>query len=180
VTGYTDSTEATFPVLVGPDLTYNGDYWDAFVTKVKVDGTGYVYSGYIGGSDGDSGNGIVLDSTGNAYITGYADSTEATFPVSGGPDLTHNGNHDAFVAKVKTDGLLYSGYIGGSCSDSGNGLALDLSGNIYLVGDTCSNQATFPVTVGPDLTFSDYYDVFVAKVSSSTSSFNLYLPLILK
>ncbi len=47
-----DSTETTFPVTVGPDLTFNGisDGWDAFVAKVNAAGTGLVYCGYIGGS----------------------------------------------------------------------------------------------------------------------------------
>src|SRR5690606_9885659 len=63
------------------------------------------YAGYIGGSDRDSGLGIAVDGTGNAYVTGYTYSTQASFPVTGGPDLTHNGYwHDAFVAKVNPSG----------------------------------------------------------------------------
>jgi hypothetical protein len=59
-----------------------------------------VYAGYIGGTGNDVGSGIAVDAMGAAYITGYTDSTEATFPVAVGPDLTHNGGVDAFVAKV--------------------------------------------------------------------------------
>ena len=171
VTGYTNSTEATFPVLIGPDLTYNGDYWDAFVTKVKPDGSGLVYSGYIGGDDGDTGDDIVVDSGGNAYITGGSRSTQATFPVVNGPDLTHNGYNDAFVAEVKADGtqLLLAGYIGGSSADDAQGIAIDAAGNIYITGDTGTEDGTFPVLVGPDLTFNgSYYNAFVAKISGGT------------
>src|SRR6266545_1520074 len=50
VVGYTASTEATFPKTVGPYLAYNEGTWDAFVAKVKADGTALVYAGYIGGS----------------------------------------------------------------------------------------------------------------------------------
>jgi len=46
------------------------------------------------------GSGIAVNSAGNAYVTGDADSTQDTFPVTVGPDLTHNGRWDAFVAKV--------------------------------------------------------------------------------
>ena len=63
------------------------------------------------------GHGIAVDGSGNAYVTGYTDSTEATFPVTVGPDLTYNGGLcDAFVAKVNAAGtaLVYCGYIGGS------------------------------------------------------------------
>ena len=99
VTGYTASTEATFPVKVGPDLTYNG-YDDAFVAKINADGTALVYCGYIGGSDLDYGEDIAVDGAGNVYVTGTTGSTEATFPVTTGPDLTSNGISEAFVAKI--------------------------------------------------------------------------------
>jgi hypothetical protein len=192
VTGQTYSSEATFPVTGGPDLTFNGGHGDAFVAKVKADGTGLVYAGYIGGSPsdisdgGDYGYGIAVDSAGNAYVTGQTTSSEATFPVTGGPDLTHNGYDDAFVAKVKADGtgLVYAGYIGGSNNDSGYvdgaGIAVDSAGNAYVTGGTGSTEATFPVTGGPDLTHNGGWDAFVAKVSATTPSFNLYLPLILR
>ncbi|MBI3358542.1 MAG: hypothetical protein HY037_02990, partial [Nitrospirae bacterium] len=41
-----------------------------------------------------------MDNSGNAYVTGYTSSTDGTFPVTAGPDITHNGNSDAFVAKI--------------------------------------------------------------------------------
>src|SRR6266851_1938213 len=86
-----------------------------------------VYAGYIGGSGDDEGRGIAVDSSGNAYITGYTNSTQATFPVTIGPDLTFNGGNDAFVAKINAAGtaLLYCGYIGGSGPDLGFGSAVD-------------------------------------------------------
>lgn len=100
VTGRTQSTQATFPVKVGPDLTHNGAFDDAFVAKVRADGTSLVYAGYIGGSGDDLGDGIAVDSAGNAYVTGFTGSGQSTFPVKVGPDLTHNGGSDAFVAKI--------------------------------------------------------------------------------
>jgi hypothetical protein len=167
VTGWTQSTEATFPVTVGPDLTFNGSN-DAFVAKVNADGTALLYAGYIGGSEADQGYGIAVDTSGNAYVTGTTTSTEATFPVTVGPDLTSNGGADAFVAKVNADGtaLAYAGYIGGSGGDQGYGIAVDTLGNAYVTGVTTSTEATFPVTVGPDLTFNGGNDAFVAKVNA--------------
>src|SRR5205823_2982953 len=121
VTGNTSSTEATFPVKVGPDLSSNGGV-DAFVAKVNAAGTALVYAGYIGGASADIGLGIAVDGAGNAYITGATASTEATFPVKVGPDLSHNGGADAFVAKVNAAGtaLDYAGYIGGALREWGN------------------------------------------------------------
>jgi hypothetical protein len=172
ITGYTASTEATFPKTVGPDLIYNGDPYDAFVAKVKSDGTGLVYCGYIGGSDDDAGCGIAVDSSGCAYITGYTASYQTTFPVTVGPDLYFNGGtYDAFVAKVKADGtgLVYCGYIGGSGDDYGNGIALDSLNYAYIAGHTDSDQTSFPITTGPN--YQSNGDAFVAEVNSDGLGF---------
>ncbi|MBK6436816.1 MAG: SBBP repeat-containing protein [Rhodanobacteraceae bacterium] len=173
VTGPTDSTAATFPELVGPDLTENG-LDDAYVAKISADGSALIYAGYIGGSGNDRGNGIAVDSLGNAYVTGSAASTEATFPVLEGPDLTHNGGEDAFITKVSADGatLIYSGYIGGSSTDSGNAVAVNAAGAAYVAGSTFSTQASFPVLEGPDLTHNGATDIFVAKVNVAGTALN--------
>ena len=61
-----------------------------------------VYCGYIGGSLVDRAYGIAVDSTGRAYVTGGSTSTD--LPVVVGPDLSSNGNYDAFVARVNAAG----------------------------------------------------------------------------
>ena len=116
ITGATYSMEASFPVTVGPDLTFNRVgvvlTTDAFVAKVNPGGTALVYAGYIGGDGWDFGDGIAVDGAGNAYVIGTTGirgpgepgSTEASFPVTVGPDLTFNGGTDAFVAKVNPGG----------------------------------------------------------------------------
>ena len=171
VTGFTRSTEATFPVTVGPDLTFNGSLHDAFVAKVNPLGTALDYAGYIGGAGFDRGFGIAVDSTGNVYVTGQTSSREDTFPVTVGPDLTYNGGNlssDAFVAKVNPSGTIldYAGYIGGAGFDRGFGIAVDSTGNVYVTGQTSSREDTFPVTVGPELTYDGNRDAFVAKISA--------------
>ena len=110
-----------------------------------------------------------MDGFNNAYVTGYTASNQSTFPVTVGPDLTHNGNSDVFVAKINAPGtaLVYCGYIGGNSHDQSFGIALDGSGSAYVTGYTASSQSTFPVTKGPVLTFSGSYDAFVAKIFSS-------------
>ena len=169
VTGITNSTVATFPDTGGPDLSYNGGSSDAFVAKVKADGTGLIYCGFIGGSGDDEGRGIAVDSSGNAYVTGVTNSTEATFPDTIGPSLSFNGgSSDAFVAKVKADGkdLSYCGFIGGGDADYGMGIAVDGSGSTYVVGYTSSSDGLFPKTVGPYLIHNGGSDAFVAKVKA--------------
>lgn len=170
VIGYTSSTEASFPEIAGPNLTYGGGPHDIFVAKVNPDGTGLTYCGYLGGSKDDQGWGIAVDSAGNAFLAGTTISREEdTFPVKGGPDLTWNGGNDAFVAKVNAagTGLTYCGYIGGSGYDYASDIAVDRSGNAYAIGYTSSSEATFPETVGPDLVKNTGEETFVAKVNSA-------------
>ena len=168
VTGQTRSDEASFPVTVGPGLTFQGGDWDAFATKIKADGSSLDYCGYIGGASSDYGYGIAVDSSGAAYVSGSTASDEASFPVAVGPDLSHNGGDDAFAAKIKADGssLDYCGYIGGSSYDYGRGVAVDTTGAAYVAGYTRSDENSFPVAVGPGLTCNGVYmDAFVAKIA---------------
>jgi hypothetical protein len=167
VVGYTQSTAGTFPEVGGPDLSHNGDI-DAFIAKVNASGSALSYCGYIGGDGYDTGRGVAVDGSGAAYITGTAASTQTTFPETGGPDLTHNGGYDAFVAKVNSSGtLVYCGYVGGSDNDEGRSIAVDASGSAYLTGNTLSTETTFPETMGPDLTHNGGQDAFIAKVNSA-------------
>jgi hypothetical protein len=104
---------------VGPDTSYNGGH-DAFVAKVNPSGTGLVYAGFLGGSNGDGGKGIAVDAAGNAYVTGWT-LDSSNFPAVVGPDTSYNGGDDAFVAKVNPSGtgLVYAGFLGGSAGDEG-------------------------------------------------------------
>jgi hypothetical protein len=169
VTGFTQSSETTFPETVGPDLTANGSE-DAFVAKINASGTALVYCGYLGGANDDQGRGIAVDGSGNAYVAGYTLSTQATFPVVAGADMTYNGLYDTFAAKVNAagDALVYCTYIGGSADDYGTGIAVDMSGNAYISGYTGSTAATFCEVVGPDLIYNGgAKDGFVAKLNSA-------------
>jgi uncharacterized protein (TIGR03437 family) len=163
VTGYAYS--ADFPVTAGAFQTTNRalvpygpggvaasyNRTNAFVTKLNPAGTALVYSTYLGGSGtsfyGDSASGLVVDASGNAYLTGGAAS--ADFPVTQGAFQTTNNSqagNNAIVTKLNPAGsaLVYSTYLGGSGSDSSNGLALDGSGNAYIAGRATSTD--FPVT----------------------------------
>jgi len=176
VAGSTDSDENTFPVRTGPDLTKNGPAFDAFVAKIDPAGRSLVYCGYIGGAELDWSLDLAVDPQGSAYVAGLTTSTEATFPVRVGPDLTFNGPFqapprflsDAFVAKVNPSGqaLDYCGYIGGIDDERAQGIAVDSGGNAYLTGWTRSDKASLPVRVGPSTTPMNGVSAFVAKVNA--------------
>jgi len=93
-----------------------------------------VYASYLGGATEDEGNGIAVDSTGAAYITG---STEGGFPTLDAEQPTLGGETDAFVTKLSPTGaLVYSTYLGGPNGDSGSGIAVDSTGAVYIAGYT--------------------------------------------
>ncbi|HSQ79016.1 MAG TPA: SBBP repeat-containing protein, partial [Candidatus Bathyarchaeia archaeon] len=172
ISGSTNSSETTFPVNTGPGLAVYQGFDDAFVAKVSPDGTHLVYCAYIGGAGTDRAAAVAVDALGSAYIAGYTDSPESTFPVVVGPDLTANGSQDAFVAKLDPSGtsLVYCGYIGGAGTDYASGLAVDSAGAAYVCGTTYSDERSFPVKAGPDLTLGGVDDAFVAKVDPSGTS----------
>jgi len=168
VTGWTQSSETSFPVRTGPYL--KGFGISAFVARVNPSGTSFDFCGYVGGGMGDD---IAIDGAGCAYITGWT-LPPLQLPVQVGPDLTPNGNIDAFVAKVNPQGtgLVYCGYLGGVGAERGHGCAVDPQGRLYVVGHVTSDQATFPVKIGPDLTYNNgpmqmAYDAFVARVNAT-------------
>jgi hypothetical protein len=173
--GETSSTVAAgFPATIGPDTSYNGGDYDGWVAMLKADGQTFAYCGYIGGSDWDDAEGVAVDDSGCAYVTGFSASGEGDgFPVLVGPDTTYNGNDDAYVAKVQADGtaLEYCGYIGGTFSEEGFAIAVDSEGNAHVAGRTVSSEAEgFPVVAGPDSTHNGDADAFVAKVISDGTS----------
>ncbi len=74
---------------------------DVFVSKVSADGSMFTISTYLGGNNFDNGNGIAVDSAGNTYVTGSADS--ATFATtSGALQTVHAGQTDGFVSRIVT------------------------------------------------------------------------------
>ncbi len=166
------SPSSDFPNTTGAfDNTHNG-FGDILVLKLNPTGSALVYSTYIGGNKGERPEGIQIDFSGNAYVTGYTDSSN--FPnTTGAFDTTCNGGltGDVFVLKLNPTGsaLLYSTFIGGSSGEIGNGIQVDPSGNAYVAGYTSSSD--FPNTTGAyDNTLNGYHsDVFILKLNPTGS-----------
>ena len=159
VTG--DTLSEDFPTTAGAFQRQRGlasvcgNCQDAFVAKVSPNGDFLLYSTYLGGNGQDLGNGIAIDSNGNAYVTGFTDSNEISFPITLGAFQTvakRTGTtrlvQNAFVSKLSADGssLVYSTYLSGTARDCGVDIAVDQDGNAYLTGETRS--ADFPITPG--------------------------------
>ena len=122
---------------------------DVILTKVAADGASVVFTTHIGGSNRETGAGIVVDTVGNIYITGVTNSTD--FPVTADAvrsKVTASGLYpsDCFLLKLNASGnaLLYSTYLGGSGRDGCSAVAIDATGNAYVTGYTTSSD--FPRT----------------------------------
>jgi hypothetical protein len=166
--GSTDSTD--FPTTPGAfDQTHNGGF-DVFVTKLGPTGAALGYSTFLGGSGGDFGHGIAVDSVRAAYVTGGTQDAAADFPTTAGAfDQTHNGHDDVFVTKVGPTGAVlgYSTYLGDSSFDAGFGIAV-ADAAAYVTGTTRVGT-DFPTTPGAfDQTFNGRFDAFVAKLVEPT------------
>ncbi|HEY6390477.1 MAG TPA: SBBP repeat-containing protein [Bryobacteraceae bacterium] len=181
----TGSTSAlTFPnsSAFQPNLRDpEGTATDAFVLAYMPDPQLVPYASYFGGIGNDVGKALALNSnTGFVYITGSTVGG-SQFPTTLGPAFA-GGDTDAFVAVFDTtqsgaQSLIYSRYIGGNGADSGNGIAVDSAGNVYIGGATTSTSASFqPASAtgyNPSKTTATN-DGFIVKLNSTVAS-GLYL-----
>jgi subtilase family serine protease len=147
--------------VTGLTESADGASTDAFVVKYGPDGSGPLYTAYLGGSGDDTGLAIAVDGAGRAHVTGATDA--ADFPTVNGFQPTAPGAGDAFVARLSADGatLLYATYLGGTGPDAGRGIALDSGGRPHVTGITAS--ADFPTSAALQ-TVGRATDAFVAKI----------------
>ena len=137
------------------------------------------YSTFLGGASDDSGAGIAVDGSGNAYVVGTTQSLD--FPTTAGAFDTALGATsnplDVFVSKLNPNGsaLIYSTYLGGGANDFGRAIAIDAAGNAYVTGQTTSRD--FPTTGGAFITTTPQppplgspNDAFVTKLNATGSA----------
>jgi len=117
---------------------------DAFILKLNPTGSSLVFSTYFGTDN--AGNGIAVDSLGNAYVTGVINqsgASDSSIPVTQGvfQSAPKSQAPEAWVAKINANGgQVYGTYLGGSGEDLASGIAVDGNGNAYVVGLTCSTD----------------------------------------
>jgi hypothetical protein len=178
IVGSTESDD--FPITEGvvqDSLATSGDT-DLFITMLNENGSGLVYSTFLGGVGLDMCAGIRLDTQGNISISGITESSD--FPtVIGSFDTSYNGGmYDIFVSKLNPTAsrLIYSTFIGGSDSDGigpvsehAGGFEIDGSGSVYIGGWTSS--VDFPTTASAYTRLhKGDVDTLIVKVNASGSS----------
>ncbi len=190
IAGATES--ANFPVRNGISTNIGGTAnprlglypADAFVAEFDSSGSNLVYSTYLGGVGTDAAYGIALDSSNDAYVTGFTYSTN--FPTT--PNAFQKTlavinwayqayyNANAFVAEIGAGGtnLVYSSYFGGTNFDQGEGIAVDNSNYVYVTGFTAStnfpNTNAFRQYLNGATNLTSANDAFVAKFAPACTS----------
>jgi len=187
--GVTGSTDFLTTTISTP---YGGGGCDAFL--VKLDTTtppSLIYSRFVGGSGDDGIRHVVVDGSGNAYVTGGTAS--ADFPTvnpiqdtykggeaSAGSGLEQYGPGDAMVAKFDTTGAMTFGtYLSGHGAEAGMGIVLDALGNVYVAGGT---ESTDFETVDPfQNDNAGGFDVFIVSIGGlGPPTHGVYLPLVMR
>lgn len=175
VVGSTLSAEtAGFPVVAGPDLTYNGKR-DGYIARVAADGTAFDVCGYIGGSGDDFAQAVTVDASRRPIVVGFCGSTEiaypkdrAGFPVFDGPDDTFQGGvRDGFAGILPESCAqwLALGYVGGKGNvDECRAVVRRTNGEVYVAGLTMSPPKTFSAGSGPAIVASGGRDAFLTQI----------------
>lgn len=141
--GYTQSANFPLQNAYQPSLKGAGD---GFISKIKADGSGLIWSTLLGGDDLDSVKSLAINAAGDAFVTGSTSSLNFPTVKAIQPTIKQTKNpYDAFVTRIAADGskLDFSTYLGGDDNEYGYGIGLDAVGNIYIAGFTYSTD--FPV-----------------------------------
>ena len=142
-------------------------YSDVFISKYDANGN-VSWTKKIGGNINDAGSSIAVDNSGNVFVLGTFHSSSVS--VAGKYTLTNtstDSSSDVFIAKLNSSGTtLWAKKINGTSYDYGTGIAVDNSGNSFIVGTFYSSSITLGTTTLTN-THNGYSDVFVAKYDAS-------------
>jgi hypothetical protein len=153
VTGWSTATWGS------PVQSYKGGV-DAFAATLNSSGS-LIWNTFLGGSGYDAGQGIAVDGSGNTYVTGWSTATWGC-PRLSCTGRSYTNGYDVFTAKLDSSGrLTWNTFLGGLGYDVGQGIAVDLSGNVYVTGySTASWGSSVRAYTAGD-------DAFAAKLNSS-------------
>lgn len=169
----TGSTIAYFPVTAGAFRQSPADSPEAFAAKLDAAGSGLVYATYLGGAG--AGQGIAVDSAGNAWIAGY--TYTASFPVTSTVQPVYSGSTDGFLIRLNATGsaMTFGSFFGGRGEDQATAVAVDSAGDAYITGYT-SGQGFLNSGGAFQSTLSGATDAFVVKVRANGNlGFSTYL-----
>jgi len=134
-----------------------GNTYDFFLAKYDANGN-VLWAKSVGGTSNEKVFSIAGDASGSIFITGWFVSDTLAI---GSTTLTNSGSSDIFLAKYNSNGnVIWAKSAGGSSSDNAESIAVDVSGNAYIVGSFYSPILIFDSII---LTKAAMYDIFFAK-----------------
>jgi hypothetical protein len=135
---------SNFPIAGTPWQSTNKGNQDIFVTKLDPNapsGSEVIWSTFLGGALNETVGGIVVSDNGDVYMTGTTASGDFPTNNSAYATIGSSTTTDAFVCWIDVfQTLVYSTYLGGTGNDSGEGIALDAKGRIWVTGATNSDE----------------------------------------
>jgi hypothetical protein len=159
VSGYSDDTWGS------PVNGYAGGVQDVFAAKLDSSGQRQWHT-FMGSGSDDQCFGIAVDKAGKVHVAGRSNATWGN-PVNG-----YAGDYDAFAAKLNSSGvLLWNTFMGSAEYDRGSGIAVDVSGNVYVAGhsnDTWGNPVNGKAGAVSEI------DVFAAKLAGPTAKAKMF------
>jgi hypothetical protein len=145
---------------------------DAFVAKLRPDGTALDYFTFLGGSQLDLGLAVAVDTNGAVVVSGT--TTSKDFPVTAGAAQTvPGGRYDAFVARVSPDGrrIEYATYLGGTGSERAADVAIDPQGRTFVAGRTSGTNLVAGIEEARLGASTGRIDAFVARLGVAGTTF---------
>lgn len=137
------------------------------------------WSSYFGGADYDNIRYIAKGPDGTVYVAGSTNSSDHIATAGSFQPAYLGGSNfsgsDAFLARFSADGhLIWATYYGGENADVATGLAVDISGNVYLSGWTASDTgiataASYQQTRASAWAGPDRFDAFLVRFDAAGS-----------
>ncbi|WP_417264985.1 SBBP repeat-containing protein [Brumimicrobium sp.] len=152
------SSGYTTPPYISPDV---------FVSKLDENGS-FLWAKSLGGVANDGGSDVATDVNGNIYISGSFVGTSDFNPDSSTYNLTSNGDRDAFVLKLNSNGeFVWAKSFGGSQADGIKSLTIDGNGNIYTTGEFRGTVDFDPGSGTYNMTSAGNTDAFITKYDAN-------------
>lgn len=122
---------------------------------------------YYGGVNQDLVYSCATDALGNSYMAGFTQST-TNIATAGAHQSVGSGAGEAFLVKFDTNGQrIWGTYYGGNVYSQGKACAVDISGNVYLAGETQSTSGIATVGAHQTAFNGGVYDGFLVKFNST-------------
>ncbi|MEX2597401.1 MAG: gliding motility-associated C-terminal domain-containing protein [Salibacteraceae bacterium] len=185
----TGSFDMDFNGPLNPTPSTYANSYDICISKYNPNGSGLIYSTYLGGSSQELPHSIIVNNSNELHVLGSTNGSDFPTTITA-YDTSHNGGQDIFITKFSADGsqLLGSTFLGGPGSDGVNNIiesyaddyrgeiVVDDSGSIYIASFSSSNA--FPTTTNAiQSSNAGQQDAVVAKLDATLSNvmFSTYL-----